>query len=331
MSLKQFSPGIALDSKNNVFITGITNSSDFPISSMAFDKSYNGGEDMYIAKFDSGLKKLLATTFLGGDGKEEYPTIALDGKGDVYVGGTTGSSNFPTTSGSYDPTFNGSHEKDVLNKDIFISKFDGNLKTLLASTFFGTEGYDVCFVITLDKEGNVYVGGHSGSSVPLPVTPGAYDTTYNGYNDGYVSKFSSDLSTLKASTFLSGEGRGLTMCEVLTSDEHGNIYVSGNTGSSSFPTTSGAYDTSHNGGPEDIFIMIFKNDLKTLMASTLVGGNAGDFGKSFAIDRKGNVYVAGFTASSDFPITPSAYDKHCDKGDIFIIKLDNALSKDVVK
>ena len=237
---------IAIDGGGNVYVTGQTYSGDFPATTGAYDTSYNGGGDVFVSKFNSGLTSLLASTFLGGSSVDECRSIAIDGGGNVYVTGRTLSSDFPTTTGAYDTSYTG-------YGDVFVSKFNSGLTSLLASTFLGgTGGYgEVGNSIAIDGGGNVYVTGYTGSS-NFPTTTGAYDTSYNGYSDVFVSKFNSGLTSLLASTFLGGSA--WDEVHSIAIDGGGNVYVTGQTLSSDFPTTTGAYDTSHNGGYYDVFI-----------------------------------------------------------------------------
>ena len=193
---------------------------------------------------------------------------------------------------------------------------------LLASTYLGGGNADGADALALDPSGNVYVAGYTYSS-DFPTTIGAYDKDYNGVDDGFISKLSSDLSNLLASTYLGGKDRD--RLNALALDQSGNVYVAGWTESSDFPTTDGAYDKDYN-GYYDAFISKLNSDLNSLLASTYLGGEGDDW-LALALDQSGNVYVAGWTWSSDFPTTTGAYDKDCNGGnDNFVSKLDANLS-----
>ena len=215
---------LTLDTNGDVYVTGNTDSTDFPTTSGAYDTSYNGsaytfgGGDVFVSKVDSGLTSLLASTYLGGSKDERGYSIAIDGGGSVYVTGETGSTNFPTTSGAYDTSYNSS-------SDVFVSKLNSGLTSLLASTYLGGSFIDAGYSLALDTNGNVYVTGSAGLN-NFPTTIGAYDTSFNGGIDSFVSKLNSGLTSLLASTFLGGsstEGGGYS----LALDTSGNVYVTG--------------------------------------------------------------------------------------------------------
>ncbi|KKS28067.1 MAG: cell surface glycoprotein (S-layer protein) [Parcubacteria group bacterium GW2011_GWC2_42_11] len=317
-SSSDYGYSLTLDTSGDVYVTGNTSSSDFPTTSGAYDTSYNSvDEDVFVSKLDGGLSSLLASTYLGGSGDDYGISLALDTSGDVYVTGETGSTDFPTTSGAYDASYNGSW-------DVFVSKLDSGLTSLLASTYLGGSSSDYGYSLTLDDtSGHVYVTGWTWSS-DFPTTSGAYDTSRNGFNDVFVSKLDSGLTSLLASTFLGGPSDDYGYS--LTLDTSGDVYVMGRTNSTDFPTTSGAYDTSYNGGG-GVFVSKLDSGLNRLLASTYLGsGGFDDYGNSL-LDTSGNVYVTGSTYSSDFPTTSGAYDtSYNGSWDVFVSKLDGGLS-----
>ena len=326
---------IALDNSGNVYVTGYTYSSDFPVTSGAYDTSYSSESDVYISKLNSSLSSLSASTYLGGSDIDDGNAIALDSSGNVYVTGDTRSSDFPTTSGAYDTSFRGFA--------VYISKLNSTLSSLSASTYLDAQNANA---IALDNIGNVYVTG-STSSTDFPTTSGAYDTSFNGYDDDtcgentgdiFISKLNSSLSSLLASTYLGGTS--VETGNAIALDSNDNVYVTGFTYSSDFPTTSDAYDMSSNNSPPyglscgyaDVFISKLNSSLSSLSASTYLSSPGSEKGSAIALDSSGNVYVTGYTYSSDFPVTSGAYDTSYNDGkktkgnDAFISKLNSSLS-----
>ncbi len=311
---------IGLDKNGNVYVTGETNSSDFPVTPGAYDTTFNGDGDVFVSKFDANLKNLLASTYIGGSGCDWGYSIKIDNSGNVYLAGATSSLDFPVTPGSYDTTFNsGSY-------DAFVSKLDGNLQTVLASTYLGGSGYEYARSMAIDGSGDVYLVGTTSSS-DFPVTTGGYDTTYNGQEDVFVSKFDANLKNLLASTYIGGSGSDMGYS--IDIDDTGNVYLAGATSSLDFPVTPGAYDTTYNGGRYDAFVSKFDGNLKNLLASTYLGDTGdSDHARSIIKDNTGYVYVTGICSSSDFPVSPGAYDTTYNGGryDVFVSKFDSELS-----
>ncbi len=280
--------------------------------------SYDKTKDLII-------DPLLASTYLGGTRGEEGSSLAIDASGNVYVTGCTSSSNFPTTIGVYDASYNGGES------DVFISKLNSGLTSLLASTYLGGTGWDDGCSLSLNYSApyEVYVTGFTASK-NFPTTIGAYDTSYNGggfyVGDIFVSKLNDTLTSLEASTFLGGSGSDMGNSINFNSSGSGTVYVTGYTTSKNFPTTSGAFDTTSNGGGSDAFVSKLNSGLTSLEASTFLGGSKGEEATSIRT-RGGDVYLTGYTSSSNFPTTVGAYDTTYNSGkDAFVSKLNSGLT-----
>lgn len=281
------------------------------------------------------IDPLLASTFLGGAGEaseagEDIATdMVLDAAGNVYVTGRVKSFDFPTIPGAFDTDYN-------QNGDIFISRFDANLENLLASTFIGGgagwDGNDIAHAITIDAEGNIYIVGETGSS-DFPTTANAYDTTFQGtITDAFVAKLDGSLQNLLASTFLGG-GEGFTGEDVarkVAIAPDGNVYVTGRTAASDFPTTEGAFQTDYNNGSFDAFVAALDKDLQHLVCATFLGGAEKDDAQALSISSSGEIFLTGYTHSTNFPTTANALDTsfngpNSSDSDVFLAKLDAPL------
>ena len=266
------------------------------------------------------IDPLLASTFIGGSSTEYGDSIAIDKAGNVYITGSTTSSNYPTTTGAYNTIHNGGY-----NADVFISKFSNDLSQLIASTFIGGKGGEEAYSIAIDSAGNVYVTGETHSS-NYPITPGAYGSGfYGGSTDVFISKLSNDLKQLIASTFIGGSGDEKAYS--ITLDGSGNVYITGFTDSYDYPTKVGAYNRNLNGN-SDVFVSKLSSDLKQLLASTFIGGNGDEAGASIAIDTSGNIYLTGATNSPNYPTTTGAYNRNFNGYyDAFVSKLSSDLKQ----
>jgi ankyrin repeat protein len=247
-----------------------------------------------------------ASTYLGGEGHEFCEAIALDGEGNIYVAGNTRSLDFPTTPGVYNTEPKG-------ESDVFIAKFDNELKTLLASTLIGGDEGECAYTMLYDPRGFVYVAGYT-SSENFPTTAQAFDEDYNGGDsDAFILKMDRDLKNLVSSTFLGGSGvEDDWRSPELVQDDEGNVYIAGITGSDDFPTTSGSFQERYNGGTRDVFLSKLDPELTELLASTLIGGTEDDrMGRSLCIDVKTHeILVGGYTFSPDFPTSQNAYSRN---------------------
>jgi len=264
------------------------------------------------------IKPEFASTYLGGKGHEFCEAVAVDDEGNIYVAGNTRSPDFPITEGAYN--------RDPKGKsDVFIAKFDNELKTLLASTLIGGEEDECAYTMLFDPRGYVYVAGYT-SSEDFPTTEQAYDKDYNGGDgDAFILKMDKDLKTLVSSTYLGGSGvEDDWRSPELVQDDDGNVYIAGITGSDDFPTTLGAFQQKYNGGTRDVFLSKFDSGLRKLLASTFLGGNSDDrMGRSLCIDvKKNELCVGGYTFSPDFPTSQDAYGREASgQLDGFVSKL----------
>jgi hypothetical protein len=300
-SSNEYARALALDSSGNSILVGLTASANFPTTPGAYDTSFNTSfDDVFVAKLSSTGGSLLWGTFLGGSSYDYGFGLALDSSQDPVLTGYTQSSNFPTTKGAYDTSYNGIY-------DGFVAKLSSTGSSLLWSTFLGGNYDDYGYAIALDSSQDPIVTGYTSSS-DFPTTPGAYDTSHNGYQDVFVAKLSSTGSGLLWSTLLGGssddDGFGLAL------DSLQNPVLTGITLSSDFPTTPGAYDTSDNGGlyDSDVFVAKLSSTGSSLLWSTYLGGSTADRGCGLALDSSQDPVLTGRTQSSDFPTTPGAYD-----------------------
>ena len=216
---------------------------DVKVSYWVDGTMYGFDVGMYDDRYDLIIDPLLGSTFVGGSDTDYADAIAIDSSGNVYVTGRVLSTNYPTTGGAYDTTYNGS-------RDVFVSKLNNGLTALSSSTFIGGSISDSATAIAIDGLGNVYVTGNT-QSTDYPTTGGAYDTTHNGFDDVFVSKLNNGLTALSSSTFIGGAS--YDYADAIAIDGFGNVYVTGYTDSTNYPSTVGAYDTSLN-GMEDAFV-----------------------------------------------------------------------------
>ncbi len=283
--------------------------------------SYDKTEDLII-------DPLLASSFLGGGSMDLGVKIALDNSGNIIVSGVTDSLDFPSTQGAYDASITG-------NQDIFVVKLNPAGDQLLFATFIGGSGDEYYspddpfelyhFGMAVDDSGDIYVTNNTESS-DFPVTPGAYDTTFNGGDsDVFVAKLSSTGDQLLYATYIGGSdtetGGGIAV------DSAGNAYVSGTTYSTNFPTTSGAYARNYRGGESDMFAVKINSSGNSLVYSTFLGGSYWDESTDIVVDSSGCAYVIGGGDSNDYPTTAGAFDTSYNDDrhyyDIYLTKINS--------
>ncbi len=266
--------GVATDSCGNCYVTGDTHSANWTTG--GFDTTYNGGGDVFAAKFSSD-GNMLWSTYLGGKNEEAGCGVAVDASGNCYVAGETKSPGW--VSGGYHTTFSGD--------DGFIVKLSSD-GCHIWSTYITGNRFSYTSDIAADGSGNCYVVGYTSARGWIS---GGYDTTFNGgYRDGFVVKVSSSGRRLW-STYLGGNNDDAA--EAAATDASGNCYVTGWTYSSGW--VKGGYDITYNRGGDAFVVKVSSNGHH--LWSTYLGGKNADEGSGITIDRAGNCYAVGLTDS----------------------------------
>lgn len=307
---------IAVNSAGEAYVAGNASSTDFPTTSGAFQTASHGFQDAFVTKFNASGNALAYSTYLGGSATDTANGIAIDGSGNAYVAGITASANFPTTSGAFQTSFGGGAQTG------FLTKVNPTGTALAYSTFLGGTSADNMSGVDVDGAGDAYVTGYAISS-DFPTTSGALKTTLIGGSDVYVAKFNPAGSALIYSTLIGGPSSSESVwANAIAVDSAGNSYVTGVVQSNDYPVTPGAIQTSQ-GGANDTFMTELNPTGSALVYSTFLGGSDVDSGNAICVDSSGNVYVAGETASANFPVTTGAFqitNNSPTRGNAFITK-----------
>jgi uncharacterized repeat protein (TIGR01451 family) len=344
-----FAHGIAVDASGNAYITGSTESPNFPLMNAA-QTTYQGNDDVFVTKLNATGTAILYSTLLGGSDFDSGNAIAVDNSGNAYIAGETDSliANGPTHAVPF-PTAN-SFQRSAGGgfADAFVTKINTTASgsaSLVYSSFLGGTTDEAANAITIDASGNAYVTGQvfdSQTLYPNPPTSdfptlNAFQPQFNqgstdpnaGSLDGFLTKINSAGSAMVFSTYLGGFGDDSATDIVL--DSAGRIYVAGVTGSTNFPVTLNATQPIIGGGItdfplDDVFIIVFQSDGRTLYYSTFLGGTLDEVAPSVAVDQFGDIYVAGQTLSYDFPITSGAFQTNSwGSSDGFVAKINPAV------
>jgi uncharacterized protein (TIGR03437 family) len=336
--------GIAVDTAGNAYIVGATLSSNFPTAS-PYQPTYGGfggspqlcsgcnGSfitfgDAFVTKLNAAGSAVVFSTFLGGSLDDTATSVAVDGSGNVYVGGSTVSTNFPTLNGFQTKSAgaaNGNSQPVITIGDGFVAKFDGTGK-LQYSSYLGGNADDAVMGVAVDSTGAAYVTGFT-SSPNFPVTASAAQKSFGGpagvtgdrgfvWGDAFVAKVASNGGSLAWATYLGGNQDDSGMAIAL--DAGGNVIVGGFSSSTNLAVTSNAQQKTFAGDGSggtftdptgDGFLAQLSADGSTLKYLSYYGGNSSDAITSVAVDGQANIIVAGASTSTNLPVTSSAAQK----------------------
>jgi gliding motility-associated-like protein len=332
-----------VNSKGNLVILGTTNSPDFPVTSNAYDKSFNGNWDIYVLILKDDGSALVSSTFYGGSSPDglngtdiyNYPTgdlsynygdayrgeVLVDNQDNILISSTTQSTNIPVVN-AYQSNLRGA-------QDALLARFSPDLSTLQFATYYGGSSQDAGYGINMDNFGNIFItGGTESTDVPMAGSPKWRNN--QGGIDGYIAKFSPDGRNLLASTYV-GTNK-YDQSYFVQVDNYNRIYVTGQT-LGEFPVVGSVF---HNSGARQ-FIATFDDDLNKLLISTTFGsgprGGVNLSPSAFLVDLCGRVYVSGWGGDDNLfynpdagntfnmPITADAFQKGTDGSDFYLIIL----------
>lgn len=340
---------LVVNNNNELLVLGTTSSANFPTSTSAFDRTYNGGisesnvipynqgSDIFVAKINKTGNQLLASSYFGGSqndglnptnsplvrnyGDQLRGDIIADANGSIYVSTVTSSSDFPAAN-SFGLTYKGG------NTDALILKLNNDLSQIVWASFLGGSNADASHTIKIDKDGNLFVGGGSISS-DFPTTLGSYQPALAGSVDGWIAKIKGDGSSILNSTFTGTFN--FNQVYFIDLDRDGNVYAYGQT-EGSFPITAGKYNNPNSGQ----FLQKFNNSLSSLIFSTVFGSGIGAPNISptaFLVNDCNNIYLSGWggivnssqgfwqTTTVGMTVTPDAFQKTTSGSDFYFIVL----------
>lgn len=282
--------GIAVNNYGEAYLTGETYSTDFPVTDGAFQNKLSFSKEAFALRLSFDGSSLIYSTFLGGMDEDKGNDIAVDNNGFAYIVGETKSSgNFPVKPGSFQTTYNGGPH------DGFIVKLEPDGKSVVYSTFLGGDQNDIAKAIVLNSNLDPVITGYT-NSANYPVSASAYDQTYNGGLDVFVTQLNASGTELLSSTYLGGSyAEEATDIDV---NEENEIFLTGYTFSGDFPNT---YPAEKLMGLKDVFVARISSDASTLLYSRLVGGTKNDEGTSILVNAEDQAFVAGTSESEKFP------------------------------
>jgi len=282
--------GIAVDFNGAAYVTGATNSLNFPVPGCIICAN-GGGYDAFVTEVAPGGAGLVYSTYLGGKANDYGRAIAVDNNGDAYVTGITSSHNFPMAACAF-CVFQGGAT------DAFVTELKPFGVGFVFSTYLGGKGNDYGYGITFDPNERPIVTG-STTSLNFPVVAGCFQCANAGLSDAFVTEFNFGGAGLLASTYLGGAGNDYAYAVAQNVNE--GIYITGSTTSLNFPVVN-CLQCVFQGGASDAFVTHLNPALAGLIYSTYLGGAGTDSGRGIAVDAQLDALVTGYTSSVNFPV-----------------------------
>jgi hypothetical protein len=302
--------GIVVDAAGDAYVTGSTNSGDFPTVNPFQAVNAGGGSTAFVTKLNAGGSGLIYSSYLGGSSFDQGHAIAVDTTGNAYVTGNTWSTDFPTVN-----PLQAAHGG---NTDAFVTKVNTTGSAPVYSTYLGGISSEEGHGIAVDTAGNAYVTGQTWSTDFPTVNP--LQGAFGGITDVFVTKINPAGSAPVYSTYLGGNGqeigRGIAV------DAAGNVFVTGHTSSTNFPTVTPLQSLF--AGFVDAFVAKVDVTGSSLVYSTYLGGSGDDRGHAIALDSTGSVNITGTTFSINFPIANPFQATNAGNGDAFVTQINAA-------
>ncbi|HEY6159964.1 MAG TPA: SBBP repeat-containing protein [Bacteroidia bacterium] len=290
--------GITADANNNSYTTGYTYSIDFPVSAGSFQDTVCGNYDAFVIKMDSCGNRQW-TTFLGSSGNDFGQKICMNGNR-IVAGGYTSGTDFPVSNNAWQLNNNGSY-------DAFLFELNSAGARVWA-TYFGGSGGELGLSVCTDMNKNIFLGG-STSSTDMPVQ-NAFQNSSGGPLDAFIAKFDSN-GTRRWSTYFGGSSS--EDVHSMTADNSGDLVAAGGTFSNDMPVSTGAFQMSNNGVQDGYLLKL--DSTGSRIFSTYFGGTGNEDAYGICTDAQKNIYICGYTNSSDMPVTNGAYQSTANTGD----------------
>ena len=309
-----YGQAVAVDDEGHVYVCAASRVADYPVTPGSHDLVHNGDYDIAVTKLEPDGRSLVYSTFIGGSGTDTCTDLVLDAAGRVHLVGTTSSEDFPLTDNALMRTLQEGGDSVIVTVSA-----DGS--DLEYSSYFGGNGIDRLSGVAVDTDGNLYGAGYTRSE-DLPTTDNAYQPEKSEHDDCFVFQLMASGTELFYMSYLGGDY--VDACSDLALDGERNPYLTGYTLSDDYPTTPGAWDNQRNG----VDAVISKFDLSeegsdSLAYSTFVGGSDWEQGAAITVDDQGRALITGLTWSSDYPVTPNAYQRSLmGRGDLMVFKID---------